>query len=90
VRRSLAASNNAHLRVLPIIVTSKMKSEIAPDVEAAERLGILILTQEDLGRAVDRTLVQPNADTLYMEAEHAVGAARAKYQITAAMPGQQT
>jgi hypothetical protein len=46
VRRKLAGSNNAHLRVLPAIVTSKTLAEITPDIEAAEKLGAAVLTRE--------------------------------------------
>jgi hypothetical protein len=42
-----------HLRVLPVIVTAKTATEVKPDVEAAERLGVLVLTRENLERAVD-------------------------------------
>jgi hypothetical protein len=86
VRRKLAASNNAHLRVLPIIVTSKTATEIKPDVEVAERLGVLILTREGLDQAIDRTLMQLNADQLYTEAEQSVSAALAKYEVQPTQP----
>jgi hypothetical protein len=80
VRRSLAASNNAYLRVLPIIVTSKGLAEIKPDVEAAEKLSILVLTREGLEQGINRSLVQPNADQMYTEGEQAVSTALTKYQ----------
>jgi len=38
VRRSLADSNIAHLHLLPVIVTSKTRAEITPDLEGAEKL----------------------------------------------------
>jgi hypothetical protein len=86
VRRSLAASNNAYLRVLPIIVTSKGIAEIKPDVEAAEKLSILVLTREGLEQGINRSLVQPNADQMYTEAEQAVSAALAKYENQGTLP----
>jgi hypothetical protein len=80
VRRKLATSNNSYLRVLPMIVTSKTMTEIKPDVEAAEKLGVCIITRERLDGAIDRTLLLPNADQIYAEAEQAVSAALAKYE----------
>jgi hypothetical protein len=80
VRRSLGTTNNTYQRVLPVMVTSKMMSEIKPDVEAAERLGISIVAREQLESAINRTLIQPNADQIYAEAEQAMNAALAKYQ----------
>jgi hypothetical protein len=67
-----------HPRVLPVIVTTA--AEVKPDVEAAERFGVLVLTRENLERAVDRTLLMPDPDRIYTEAEEAVRAALSKYQ----------
>jgi hypothetical protein len=86
VRKNLAASNNTYQRVLPVIVTSMTAAEVKADIEAAERLGILVIARENLDRAIDRTLVQPNADQTYAEAEQAVSAALAKYQTQPALP----
>jgi hypothetical protein len=86
VRRSLASSNSGHLRVLPVIVTSRPAAEIKADVEAAERLGISIATREVLDEALNRTLIQPNADQIYLEAEQTTAAALAKYQREPVLP----
>jgi hypothetical protein len=75
-----------HLRVLPVIVTAKTAAEVKPDVEAAERLGVLVLTRENLERAVDRTLLMPDPDPIYTEAEQAVRAALSKYQALNTQP----
>src|SRR5262249_27073320 len=80
VRARLAASNSSFARVLPIIVTSRTVNEVTPDIEFAERLGILVMTRETLDQAIARTLTQPNPDQIYTEAEQAVSAALAKYQ----------
>jgi hypothetical protein len=81
VRRGLADANNAHLHLLPVMVTSKTRTEVAPDIEAAERLGVLVMTREHLDQVINqRTLVFANADQMYLEAEQSVSAALAKYQ----------
>jgi hypothetical protein len=80
VRRSLRETNNTSLRVLPAIVTSKARNEITPDLETAERWGIHVITREGLDQAVTQTMLQPNADQAYAQAEQAVSAALAKYQ----------
>ncbi len=85
-RRGLAASNSAHLRLMPVMVTSKMRAEIAPDLEAAEKLGVLVMTRESLESAVNRTLVQPNADQMYTEAEKAITEAIAKHKESDTLP----
>jgi hypothetical protein len=80
-RRNLAAANSAHLRLLPVMVTSKTRAEITPDIETAERLGVLVMTRENLDNAINqRTMVFPNADQVYAEAEQIVRDALAKYQ----------
>ena len=80
VRRSLDNSNNRHIRILPIIITSKTRVEIQPDVEQAEKWGILVLTREDLETAVNTTLVFPNAEQMFEQAERTVRDARAKHE----------
>lgn len=79
VRQNLKDSGNSFQRVLPIIVTSRTLPEVKADIEAAERLGILVITRERLRDAILRTLFQPNADIIFTEGEQAVAAALAKY-----------
>ena len=63
------------------MVTSKTRAEVAPDIEAAEKLGVLVMTREHLDQAINqRTLVFANANQMYLEAEQSVSAALAKYQ----------
>jgi hypothetical protein len=83
VRQRLAASNQSHIHVLPVMVTSRTESEIKADIEHAERLGVLVLSREQLDRIVNQTLVTPNTNQLYDEAEAAVRAAQAKYPAQA-------
>jgi hypothetical protein len=83
VRAALAASNNAFVRVLPVMVTSKTMNEVVPDIEAAEKLGVLVITREGLDRATVQTLRLPNADQIYTEAEQTVSTALAKYKAQA-------
>jgi hypothetical protein len=80
VRRGVDASNNKHLRVLSVMVTSRTREEIKADVEQAEKLGVLVLSGENLKEAVDNTWVLPNAEQLYERAIQSVEAARAKYE----------
>ena len=86
VRQGVVASNNKHLRVLPVIVTSRTRAEITADIEQAEKLGVLVISRENLEQAVTRTLVFPNADQLYEEAIKTVESAKAKYEIQAPFP----
>jgi len=82
VRRRLDASNQSHLKVLPVIVTSKAREEVRADVEQAERLGVLVVTQETLEQLVTRSLIAPNADAIFSESEKAIQDALAKYTPT--------
>jgi hypothetical protein len=86
VRRALDSSNSRHLSVLPIIVTSKTREEIRPDLEQAEKVGILVVAREDLEQAIERTIVVPNADAMFEEALQSVRSAQAKYEAQATLP----
>jgi hypothetical protein len=48
VRRALDASGARHLRSLTVMVTSQPRSDVEVDMEPAERLGIMVMTREDL------------------------------------------
>jgi len=80
VRLGVVASNNKHLRVLPIMVTSKTRAEVSADLEQAERLGVLVITSENLERAIATTLVLPNPEKMYDDSWQTVEAAKAKYE----------
>jgi hypothetical protein len=79
VKQGVIESNYKHLRVLAAIVTCKTRMEISADIEQAEKLGVLVMTREDLEQALNRTLPLPNADRLYEEALAAVAASKAKH-----------
>lgn len=82
LRGRLEASGNRHLRVLPVIVSSKSREEIRADLEQAEKLGVLVLTKEALRQAINRTLVHQDADQIYSEGERAVQDRQGKYTQT--------
>jgi hypothetical protein len=69
VRERLEQSNNKHLKVLPLMVTSMTQAEVAAGAQAAREHGVVVLAREDLFAALDRTLLLPRPDELYTEAE---------------------
>jgi hypothetical protein len=87
VRQRLQASNNAGLKVMPVIVTTKTRMEVRADLPQAEQLGVLVITRETLDTAVGRTLVQPDADAIYREGEQSIADALAKWQSEPMLPG---
>ena len=72
VRQSLAASGNAHLRVLPLLATTKTRDEVKTDLEQAHKLGVLVATKEDFQEVINRTITFPDPNRLYAEAEEAL------------------
>jgi hypothetical protein len=66
---------------IPLIVTSKTREEVKPDLEQAERLGIWVVVREDFDQIINRTSLFPNADRLYEETEASIRAAQGKYQL---------
>jgi len=68
------------LKVLPVIATSLPRNDVKADLEAAEKLGVLVLAREQLEELLTlRSFGFPNADALYAEAERAVRDARARH-----------
>jgi hypothetical protein len=72
VRERLEKSNNKHLRVLPIMVTSMTRAEVAAGEQAAREHSVVVLAREDIFAALDRTLILPRPDELYAEAERSL------------------
>ena len=81
VRRALESSAHNQFRVLPVIVTTKSREEIRPDLEQAERLGVLVLSRENLEQLLDLTLRVPMPDQIYDEALQTVQTAQSKYEF---------
>lgn len=76
VRRNLDTPSMRHVHVLPVIITAKSEEEVRPELEQAEKFGILVITRERIDQLVQRTLFPGNADQLYEEAEKTVQSAR--------------
>lgn len=69
IRKRLNDSGNSHLKVLPIIVTALSRDEVKADLDQARGLGVAVVTKEDLLSAIDQTIVQRNAEEIFMQVE---------------------
>ena len=69
VRQSLIACGNQHLKVLPVIVTTKTREEVKAELDQANKLGVLVATREDFPELTKRTMLFPDPNGLYTEAE---------------------
>jgi len=78
VRARLDQSNNRHIKLLPIMISTLTKAELQADLEQAEKLGVGVLTREDLDQLVDRTVITNNADELFSLAEKDIEALKTK------------
>lgn len=68
VRKRLISSGNNHLKVLPVIVTSKPKDEVRADIDAVKNKGVSVVTKEDLTSLLSQTIVFPDADFIFNQA----------------------
>jgi uncharacterized protein (DUF4415 family) len=80
LRRSLDASGYSFLRILPVMATSRTRSEVAADLADAEKLGVLVLTADNLTNAVKETLLLPNPDAMFADAEQHAELRRAQHK----------
>jgi hypothetical protein len=60
------------VKVLPVILTTKSRDEIQADLAQARELGVVVIAQDDLPELVTRTLLVPNPDSLFAEAEQSL------------------
>jgi hypothetical protein len=72
IRKRLAISGNSHLKLLPVIVTAKTKEEIKADLEQAQKLGVLVVTQEVLQELLQQTIAAPDPEAIYTRAWNGV------------------
>ena len=72
IRQSLTNSGNQHVRVLPMLVTTKSRDEVKSELEQANKLGVLVATKEDFNEIISRTAFLPNPDRLYLEGEESL------------------
>lgn len=68
VRKRLISSGNYHLKVLPVIVTSKPKDEVRADIDVVKNKGVSVVTKEDLKSLLAQTIVLPDADLIFNQA----------------------
>jgi hypothetical protein len=69
LRTRLAASGQAHLRVVPMIVTPLTREDVKADIDQAERLGMVVATRETIEVALNRTIVPQNPESLFADLE---------------------
>lgn len=72
VRDQLAKSGHTHLRVLPVMVTTLTRDEIASETGDATSNGVFVIARDDFQEAIVRTLIPPHADRLFVEAEQSL------------------
>jgi hypothetical protein len=72
VRKRIASSGHSHLKLLPVIVTAKTKDEVGADLEQAQKLGVAVVTKEDLTAALNRTIIVVDADVFFEQALESV------------------
>lgn len=72
LRQALRLSNSQHLRVLPLMVTTLSENEVQAELEDARKAGIVVITRDQIPELAARTLLLPNADRSYSEAEQSL------------------
>jgi hypothetical protein len=77
VVEKLKQSNHNVSHVLPVLVTSCGKEEVQQEIAPAERLGVLVLTRNDLLELLDQTQFVMSPDDLYKQVEERLAAAAA-------------
>lgn len=65
LRDLLDASHLRHIRLLPIIISSMTSEQLKGDIEQAKRMGILVLTRENLEWSLSEITRVPDANQLY-------------------------
>ena len=59
-------------RILPVMVTTLPRDEIASELGDAASSGVYVIAGDDFQQAIGRTLIPPHADQLFAEAEQSL------------------
>lgn len=86
VRKQLQIKGHQLFDVLPILITSKTLDEIKPELEQAEKHGILVITREGLDEIFTQIKFYPDADKMYDESVQEVKKAEAKFKLQEILP----
>ncbi|MGY5801834.1 hypothetical protein ACXHMN_10905 [Rhizobium sp. LEGMi12c] len=76
VREQLEKSGNAHLAVLPAMVTSLPRTSVEAELPRAAELGVYITTREGIDEALRTSFLLPDADRMFHEAQMLVAEAK--------------
>lgn len=87
LRRKLDAADQSHVKILKVLVTTLRSEDIAAEREAAEKLGVLVLTRENIDNAMNRSIGIANAEQMFAEALDEAQAAQAKHAGQPQLPG---
>jgi len=70
IRTSLVNSGNAHIEVLPVIVTTSARDSVPKDIEEAGKHGVLVIAKEDIDSLIERIQFPPPLPSkLFVEAK---------------------
>lgn len=86
VKKSLQSAGHQIFEVLPVIVTTKSRDEVKPELEQAEKHGILVVAREDLSELLNRVYLFPNPDQLFNEVLKRVQDLQNNYQQQTMLP----
>lgn len=68
VRKNLDATFNRHVDVLGIVVTSLSRADVDAEIERAHKLGVSVVTREDLYTLIERSLLLNDPDEIFQVA----------------------
>lgn len=65
LRRRLNNSGHSHLRLLPVLVTTKGREDIKGELEQAKQSGVAVVTGEMLAEAINQTIVASDPEKIF-------------------------
>ena len=61
--------DNRHIHLLPVIVTALGREEAKTDLDQAQRLGVVVVTEENIRSGLNQSVMLQNADLIFSRAE---------------------
>lgn len=79
VQQAVHNSGHKHLRVIPVMVTSLTRDQIAAELEDAERNGVYVVSREGLEDVINRSMLLPDANQAFDDVHREVTVGLAKF-----------
>lgn len=81
VRKKLDAAGNHGTQLISLLITTRTRDEVESELDQAHQSNILVVTKEDIDRAISQSIVSMDANALYDRAAKTLDERRQQHKV---------